>query len=83
MPSNEQGARFGVELGGETKISLTLIEKFTNRMKQDKILDKDDPKIGRDKVRIRENKNDEPLKQRYSYSPYRGDPVSGKAIKGI
>ncbi|MBK9228824.1 MAG: hypothetical protein IPL67_17645 [Ignavibacteria bacterium] len=76
--SNTTGALFGTELGLFDSFLITegFIEKFESFMKEQGILDKDDPSISRDKVRIRENEDDDPLPSRpYNYEPYRGEPV--------
>jgi RHS repeat-associated protein len=79
LPSNEQGARFGLELNVLESYTITksFIEKFEKFMQTQGILDKDDPSIARDKVSIRENEKDEPLPpgKPYDYTPYRGEPV--------
>jgi RHS repeat-associated protein len=87
MPSNVQGAEFGLEIGFSGKITGEFIEKFKKYMNEQKILDKDDPSIARNKVRIRENQYDTPLPNRMfdpdPYRPYRGEPVAGRGIRGI
>lgn len=82
--SNVKGAEFGSSLNTfETiKITESLIEKMEKFMKEMNVLDKDDPSIARDKVRIRENQSDEKLPSRpYLYSPYHGEPVANSATK--
>ncbi|HRF67289.1 MAG TPA: RHS repeat-associated core domain-containing protein [Ignavibacteria bacterium] len=82
MPSNSQGAEFGVQMGINNKITDDLSEKFTEYMNKQKILDKDDPSISRDKIRIREDENDTPLPNRFldldPYRPYRGESIAAK-----
>ncbi len=76
LPSNDQGAEFGLtlDLSESFLINEDLIKKFESFMLNEvKIIDKDDPSIARDKVRIRENKDDNPLMQRFERTPYRGD----------
>ena len=76
LPSNDQGAEFGLtlDLTESFVINADFIKKFENFMtNQVKIIDKDDPSIARDKVKIRENDDDAPLKPRFDRTPYRGD----------
>lgn len=76
LPSNDQGAEFGLtlDLSESFVINTDFIKKFEEFMvNQVKIIDKDDPSISRDKVHIREDQNDPPLKPRLERTPYRGD----------
>ena len=80
--SNVKGAEFGSTLSPFESFTITegFIEKFELFMKNMNVIDKDDPSISRDNVKIRENQSDENLPSRpYYYKPYFGEPVKAKA----
>ena len=72
LPSNLQGAIFGVSMNSVT-VDDQFISVFVKYLMKMFPVDKDDPTIGNDKLYIPEDEFDIPLPTRKSYIPYRGE----------
>jgi len=80
--SNVTGAQFGKDLNLIETYFITdsYIQKFEEFMKNRGIIDKNDPSISPDKIRIIEGPNSIQLPQRpYDYSGYGGELVAQQA----